>query len=68
MGGCSIGRKANMGNVPQNKPVTYPAAVFFHRHTTHTRGVSCRLVSWVRSRLHRVAHFDYDALLAARFT
>ena len=66
-GGCPIGRKANMGNVPQNKPVT-AAADFLHRHTTHTRGGRCLLVCCVRSRLDRVAHFDYDVLLAARLT
>ena len=66
-GGCPIGRKANMGNVPQNKAVT-AAADFFHRHTTHTREERCLLVCCVRSRLDRVAHFDYDALLAAKLT
>ena len=68
MGGCPIIRKANLGSVSQNKPVTAATAHFIHRHTAHTRGGRCLLVSWVRSRLRRVAHFDYDALLAARLT
>ena len=57
-----------MGNVPRNKPVTAAAADVLLRHTTHTRGGRCLLVCWVPSRLHRVANFDYDALLAARLT
>lgn len=56
-----------MGNVPQNKSVAVAVADVLHRHATHTRGGRrCPLVCRESSRLQRLAHFDNDALVAAR--
>ena len=60
-------REANMGNVPQNKPVAVVITDVLHRHMTSTRGGGrCPLVCHVRRRFHRLAHFDNDALPEAR--